>query len=149
MSGDYTYDNEGITLSDSDSGANTATSLNGYGGDIDPDRSWPGLDRNTKELIAKPDDMRAVANGLKSLADRIRESSAVREVERASNDVQLGPSDWQAAGYLKQAGIQTAGFVAGGAKQIAANLDQAAAAIQAAADGYDNADQSNQSGFNQ
>ncbi len=149
MSGDYTYDNEGITLSDSDSNANTAMSLNGYDGDIHPDPNWPGLVPNKKELIAKPEDMLAVATSLKDLADRIRESSSVREVERASNDVIMGPSDWQATNYLKQAAVQTAGFVAGGAKQIAANLDQAAAAIEAAANGYDNAEQSNQSGFNQ
>ena len=147
MSGDYTYDNEGISLSDSDSGANTATGLDGYSGDINPNKSWPGTSPNKKEIVAKPDDMRTVAKELKSLADRIRESSSVREVERASTDVQMGPSDWQATNYLKQAAVQTAGFVAGGAKQVAANLDQAAAAIEAAADGYDNADQSNQSGF--
>ncbi|GAA1943552.1 hypothetical protein [Nocardioides hwasunensis] len=148
MSGDYSYDDEGVTLSNSDSGANTATSLDGYDGEINPNQNWPGTVVNKKELVAKPDDMRTVAKELKDLADRIRESSSVREVERASNDVQMGPSDWQATNYLKQAGVQTAGLVAGGAKQIAANLDQAAAAIEAAADGYDNAEQSNQSGFN-
>lgn len=147
MSGDYTYDDEGVTLSTSDSGANTATSLDGYTGDISINTQWPGTERNRKELIAKPEEMRSVANQLKDLADRIRESSSVRDVERASSDVQMGPSDWQAANYLKQAGIQTAGLVAGGAKQVADNIDQAAQAIEAAANGYDNAEQSNQSGF--
>jgi len=147
MSGDYTYDDEGISLSNSDKGANTASGLDGYTGDINPDKNWPGTVPNKKELIAKPDDMRTVARELKNLADRIRESSSVREVERASNDVQMGSAHWQAANYLKQAGVQTASLVAAGAKQVAANLDQAAAAIKAAADGYDNAEHSNKSGF--
>ena len=147
MSGDYTYDDEGATLSDDDRSANTATGLDGYTGDIDPSNDWPGTTPNTKELIAKPDDMRAVVTELKSLADSIRESSSVREVERTSNDVMLGSSDWMAATYLKTAAGETARLVAAGAKQIADNLDLAAAAIEAAADGYDNAEQSNQSGF--
>lgn len=147
MSGDYTYDDEGVSLSDSDSGANTATGLGGYTGDISPNDNWPGVVVNKKELIAKPDDMRAVVKQLRDLADQIRESSAVREVERATSDVQMGPQDWQATNYLKTAGTQAAGLVAAGAKQIATNLDQAAAAIEAAADGYVNAEQSNQTGF--
>lgn len=147
MSGDYTYDDEGVSLSDSDSGANTATGLDGYDGDIHPSASWPGTDVNKKELVAKPDDMRSVVTELRNLADRIREASAVREVRRTSSEVQLGPATWAGAGYLKSAGVQAAGLVSGGAQQVADNLDLAASAIEAAADGYDNAEQSNQSGF--
>lgn len=150
MSGDYTYDdNEGVNLSDTDSGANTASGLEGYDGDISPDGNWPGITPNTKELVAKVDDMRAVVTDLRNLADRIREASAVREVERTSNEVRLGPQTWAGAGYLQQAGSQAAMLVAGGAKQVADNLDLAASAIEAAADGYDNAEHSNRSGFNQ
>jgi hypothetical protein len=150
MSGDYTYDdNDAVNLSDSDSGANTAAGLEGYDGDISPNGDWPGTTPNTKELVAKVDDMRAVVTELRNLADSIREASAVREVERTSNEVQLGPQTWAGAGYLKMAGAQAATLVAGGAKQVADNLDLAADAIEAAADGYDNAEHSNQSGFNQ
>lgn len=149
MSGDYTYDdNEGVNLSDTDSGSNTATGLDGYDGDIHPNTAWPGTTPNKKELVAKVDDMRAVVTELRNLADRIREDSAVREVGRVSNEVQLGPQSWAGATYLKQAGVQAAQLVSGGAKQVAANLDLAANAIAAAADGYDDAEHSNQTGFN-
>ena len=150
MSGDYTYDdNEGVNLSDTSSGENTATGLEGYDGDISPNREWPGITPNTKELVAKVDDMRSVVTELRNLADSIREASAVREVERASSEVRLGPQTWAGAGYLQQAGSQAAQLVAGGAKQVADNLDLAADAIESAADGYDNAEHSNQSGFDQ
>jgi len=148
MSGDYTYDDETITLGSSKD-ENTATGLAGYDGDISPAQSWPGRDANPQETVADVEEMREVAKKLRGLADEIREHASVRDVPRYAGEVQLGPQSWQGANYLKQAGVSAAGLVSGGAKQIAANLDLAAQAIETAANGYDNAEGSNTAGFNQ
>jgi hypothetical protein len=115
MSGDYTYDdNEGVNLSDTDSGANTASGLEGYDGDISPDGNWPGITPNTKELVAKVDDMRAVVTDLRNLADRIREAAMLVAggAKQVADNLDLAASAIEAAanGYDNAEHSNRSGF---------------------------------------
>lgn len=144
---DYSYDDEEITLSDTNSSENDAADLGDYPGDVIPQENWPGLSPNPHQQRARPEDMRAVATRVETLADNLRQSDAPSRVADATN-MQLGGSSWLTANQLNQANTQVSGFVRTGRRQLIANLDNIAAAIRAAADNYDGAESANTAGAN-
>jgi hypothetical protein len=133
---DYNYGNHRAGLSDSDSSQNSAQSLEGYPLDVQPDASWPGLDANPNELHLDKQGMLGVADAI----DRLIEDVGTVDVTQAGS-VSFGPDSWQAALFLKDASTQVSGAVNQYAKQLVTNLQQASAAIRAAAGQYGSAEQ--------
>ncbi|HVQ93660.1 MAG TPA: hypothetical protein VMU51_21665 [Mycobacteriales bacterium] len=137
---DYNYDQHRVTLGD-DRSQNAATGLTGYPLDVRPDAHWPGLDRNPREQRFDQTAMNDVADKIDQLiADvgTINVSSA--------GAVSFGPDSWQAAVYLKHASGQVAGAVQTYSQQLIQNLQQAAAAIRAAAGNYAGAENASSTG---
>jgi ribosome-binding factor A len=140
---DYDYNHHRVSLDNNDRSRNTATALDGYPLDIQPDGSWPGLDANPREQRFDKQAMLDVADKI----DRLISDVGTIDLSSAAS-VSFGPDSWQAAVYLRQASGQVAHAVSEYSQELIRNLQAAAQAIRTAAGTYGTAESANAASAN-
>ena len=138
----YGYDVSGydVRLSSSDRALNGARALGGYPLDVQPDSSWPGTSAAPGQIRYQPEAMKGVADWLATQAQQSRDLPGWLSTRTA---VSYGPSSWNEANNLKDAGDQVTKAVTEFTGQVLGNLAAAAGAIGSARGTYVSAEQVN------
>src|SRR5215470_2224977 len=129
---DYNYENHRFQLTDERS-ENYARELDGYPLDITMDRDWPGTTADPNRQRFDADAMIEVANWIDAQVKSIQSATYTPQSLAATASVSFGPSEWNAANYLKQASGSVAKTVSNYVNQLITNLQAASQSIRAAA----------------
>jgi hypothetical protein len=140
---DYDYiGNHQVQLT-ADKSRNDAQSLDGYPLDVTLESNWPGQSADPNKQRFDVDKMLAVADWIDGQIRTIQSANYTPQSLAATASVSYGPSDWNAANYLKQSSGQVAKTVSNYAGQLVTNLREASAAIRKAAAKYGGAETTN------
>jgi hypothetical protein len=134
-----------VTLDDHDRSKNTATDIDGYPLDVQPQGNWPGTSADPSKMRYNVVKMRAVADDLDKLANEL--SGMPSRLSDKAGKANFGPNTWYEATHLADASNQVLGAVVKYSQEILANLHAAATAIRTAADKYDGGESANQQSF--
>jgi uncharacterized protein YukE len=115
---------------------------NVLGLDIHPDPTWPGLTAPAGQIRADPEAMRAAAKDLNAAAQQIRNAPQV--LHDGTYQTTFGPGVWTAALQLERANALVRDAIKEYVTYMAQTVEEAAAAIDAAASQIENSDHRNQ-----
>jgi hypothetical protein len=129
---DYDYENHRFQLTDHKSD-NYARALDGYPLDVTLDSTWPGQSPDPNKQRFNADAMLDVAKWLDQQVSALQQGTYAPQSVGSTASVSYGPSDWNAANYLKDASGRVAKTVSDYTRDLINNLQQASKSIRAAA----------------